>query len=288
MKRIFTIVAASGDFSIIIPSWNNLPFLQKCIFSIRNHSAGKHQIIVHANEGSDGTLEWLQSENILYTHSRDNIGICAAFNCALKRAEKQFVLYLNDDMYVLPGWDEALTQVIPESSLWMLSSTMIEPHESGNACVIVADYGDALASFREDDLLNEFAGLQKNDWSGASWPPVLLPRQLWESVGGFSEEYFPGMYSDPDLAMKLWQKGVRYFRGAGSSRVYHFQSKSTQRILQNNGRLLFMKKWGVTPSFFYREYLQMGQPWRGASGKLPNFSRIWLNRLRVSVQTYFL
>ncbi len=275
---------AGRKFSIIIPSWNNLPFLKMCIASLRRNSKYSHQIIVHANESSDGTAGWLAKENIPFTASRENIGICRAFNQALPLAKNNMVMYMNDDMYALPQWDEALAAAIPESPAWMLSSTMIEPRESRNGCVVVADYGSTLESFRENDLLKDFPGMTKPDWSGASWPPVMTPRQLLMDVGGFSEEFSPGMYSDPDLAMKLWQRGVRYFRGAGKSLVYHFQSKSTNRIPLNNGRLTFMKKWGITPSFFYKEYLRMGQPWTGTLAEASD-SLAWVNRLSVRLRT---
>ena len=41
--------------SILIPTWNNLPYLKLAVDSIRRHSACSHQIIVHVNDGSDGT-----------------------------------------------------------------------------------------------------------------------------------------------------------------------------------------------------------------------------------------
>ena len=46
-----------------------------------------------------------------------------------------------------------------------------------------------------------------NDLQGSHWAPHLIPRDLWERVGGFSEEFNPGFASDPDLNMKLWMEG---------------------------------------------------------------------------------
>ena len=60
-------------FSIVIPTWNNLAFLKLCIQSIQRNSYYNHQIIVHVNDGSDGTLEWIKKAGIDYTHSEQNI-----------------------------------------------------------------------------------------------------------------------------------------------------------------------------------------------------------------------
>ena len=47
-------------FSILIPSFNNLKYLKLCLHSIKINSKFDHQIIIHVNEGSDGTLEYVK------------------------------------------------------------------------------------------------------------------------------------------------------------------------------------------------------------------------------------
>ena len=74
-------------FSIIIPTWNNLDLLKLCIRSIRENSSHDHQIIIHVNDGSDGTLDWVLSQGITYSASPQNIGICLAVNEAAMHAK---------------------------------------------------------------------------------------------------------------------------------------------------------------------------------------------------------
>jgi len=66
--------------------------------------------------------------------------------------------------------------------------------------------------------------------------------------------------------MKLWQAGVRYFKGIGNSKVYHFGSKSTKRIKKNKGSDMFLMKWGLTSNSFVTHYLQRGKPFEGNLG----------------------
>ena len=42
-----------------------------------------------------------------------------------------------------------------------------------------------------------------------------MPVELWDLVGGLSTEYSPGMYSDPDFSKKIYEAGVRIFKGKG-------------------------------------------------------------------------
>ena len=92
-------------FSILIPTFNNLEYLKICINSIKKNSKFNHQIIVHVNEGTDGTLQYLKDNNIEYTHTKENVGMPKALNMASKNAILNYILISHDDFYYCPGWD---------------------------------------------------------------------------------------------------------------------------------------------------------------------------------------
>lgn len=249
-------------FSIVIPTWNNLPFLQLAVETIQRHSAHAHEILVHVNDGSDGTLAWVRAQGIKHTASPDNIGICFAVNRVAALATQPYLLYLNDDMAVLPGWDTRLIEVAQrlEGQRFMLSSTMVEPGGANNRCTVAADYGRDTASFREAELIAALPSIRRAHWLGSTWPPTLLPTWMWTEVGGYSTELSPGMSSDNDFSMKLWHAGCRTFIGLGDSFVYHFACVSTGRIVKNDGRLQFLHKWGISQRDFDRICLHRGEP----------------------------
>lgn len=179
-------------FSILIPSWNNLAYLQCCVDSIRRNSAYAHQIIVHVNDGSDGTLDWVNAERLDHTYSADNVGVCHALNAAAQCVRTDYVVYMNDDMFVCPEWDVHLEQAIAScpDHKYYLSATMIEPVKTNNTCVLAPyDFGSHPDHFREAELLAQLPQLHKADWHGASWPPALVHRSLWEEVGGYDVAY---------------------------------------------------------------------------------------------------
>jgi hypothetical protein len=249
-------------FSIIIPTWNNLPFLQLAVDTIRRHSAHAHEILVHVNDGSDGTLAWVRAQGLKHTASPDNVGICFAVNRVAALATQPYLLYLNDDMAVLPGWDTRLLEIAQrlDGRRFMLSSTMVEPGGANNRCTVAADYGRDAATFREAELIAALPTLRRAHWLGSTWPPTLLPTWMWTEVGGYSTELSPGMSSDNDLSMKLWHAGCRTFIGLGDSFVYHFACVSTGRIVKNDGRLQFLHKWGISQRDFDRICLHRGEP----------------------------
>lgn len=262
-------------FSILLPTWNNLELLKLCVRSIRENSAFPHQIIVHVNDGSDGSLEWVRAQGLDHTHSPQNIGICFAVNEAAMLARHDYILYLNDDMYCCPGWDTALLDKAKQldTDLFMLSGTMIEPVHTNNPCVLVQDYGRSPENFAEQQLLADLPRHQKADWYGATWPPTLVHKKWWFKVGGYSTEFSPGMSSDNDFSMKLWHAGCRVFLGVGSSLVYHFQSKSTGKVKKNDGGRQFLLKWGMRQSVFDHYYLRRGAEASGTALSEPEDTR---------------
>lgn len=244
--------------------------LQLCVSSILKNSCHRHQIILHINEGNDGTREWAEKQRLDHTFSEANIGVCYAVNAAAGLAKTDYILYLNDDMYVCPDWDKHLwdeIQLMPDK-LFYLSATAIEPFDAGKKCAITPySFGTTPADFREGELLLKYQSLPMHDWNGASWPPSLVHRDIWNAVGGYSVEFFPGFYSDPDFSLKLWQLGVRNFKGVSRSRVYHFLEHSTKRMGNRKvkgGNILFLNKWGISANMFYEFYLRMGSTYNGS------------------------
>ena len=247
-------------FSIIVPTFNNLNYLKILLQSIKKNSTYKHDIIVHVNEGSDGTVDYLNKEKIKYTHTKKNVGLCSGVNIASKEALTNYILYTHDDMYFCPNWDKFLESEIDSlnTNAFYISGTMIEK----NGGHIQLDCGEVYNNFDEEKLLNRFNELNYNDHQGSHWAPHIIHKDYWNRVGGFSEEFNPGIGSDPDLNMKLWNAGVRIFKGVGKFRVYHFGSvvlRKKTNFVRNKGSKTFLIKWGITPKFFVKYYLRGGK-----------------------------
>jgi len=246
-------------FSILIPTWNNLPFLKLCVESIRRHSRYEHEIIVHVNEGSDGTLDWVRAEGLQHTFSRGNVGVCLALNDAARLATSDWILFMNDDMYCTPGWDQALVQALDAvgGKPAYLAAQLIEPVDTGNEQVVVADFGSHPSQFNEAGLLAHVQQMPAAvDRNGMALQPMLLHRRLWQLVGGYSIEFGPGMSSDDDLLMKLWLVGCRVFRVVSASRIYHFGCSTTGRVKKNRGGREYLLKWGISQRGFIRGYIR--------------------------------
>lgn len=254
--------------SILIPTYNNLEYLKLCVKSIKKNSKYKNQIIPHVNVGDDGTIKFLENENIIFTHTKYNSGICEGINKAAKLAKFDYLLYAHDDFYFCPNWDLILeneVKMIGHNNFY-LSGTMM------NEGQIKFDCGDSPNTFNETKFLNNHKKYNYYDFQGSTWAPSLVHRDIWNKVGGLSEEYFPGTGSDPDFNFKLWNIGVRIFKGINDFKVYHFGSvvlrNKLNKLKLNNkygsrGAKLFLIKWGISIKFFKRFYLKSDEKYNG-------------------------
>ena len=255
-------------FSILIPTFNNLEYLKFCIRSIKKNSKYTNQIIPHVNIGNDGTIDFLKHENIDYSYTEYNSGICEGINKAAKLAKYDYFLYAHDDFYFCPNWDEILLNEVNKigHKNFYLSGTMMKNGQINFNC------GDTPDNFDEQKFLDNYKDHNHYDFQGSTWAPSLVHRDTWNKVGGLSEEYFPGTGSDPDFNKKLWDLGIRIFKGINNFKVYHFGSivlrNKLNKIKKNNrygsrGAKLFLLKWGISIKFFKKFYLKSNDYYDG-------------------------
>ena len=246
------------NFTILIPTYNNLKYLKLFCKSIKINSNFEHQLIFHINDGSDGSYDYINNNKYQFTHSKMNIGLCSSITEASKLIKNEYVLYSHDDMYFCKNWDKFLIEEVQKqnNNLFYFSGTNIS-YKNG---ILNFDCGNTPENFDQIKFDNFCEKDNSPDLQGSHWAPHLIHRELWDKIGGFSEEFNPGDGSDPDFCMKLWLENVRIFKGISKFKVYHFSSVTTRKgmIKLNNGTKIFTLKYGFNPRYFRKYYLKGG------------------------------
>jgi len=279
--------------SIIIPTFNNFHYLKFFLQSLKINSEFDHEIILHINDGSDGTLEYALKNNIKHTHSKSNIGLCSSMNNAYTLTTTDYILYAHDDMYFCKNWDIFLTDEIKNqnNNQYYLSGTNVSTRHG----LINFDCGSTYLDFDEKKFHNFCLQDETPDLQSSHWAPHLIHKELWDKIGGFSEEFNPGDGSDPDFCMKLWKQNVRIFKGVSKFKVYHFNSLTTRndKIILNNGTRTFLSKYGFNPKFFRKHYLRGNNsviPFKGRlNNPKKNFSMLLdlsINKIKYTINKF--
>ena len=119
-----------------ISTFNNLPYLKIAIDSVRKNSYSKNApFIIHAENCSDGTDEWLKENgekyNLEYYIDKNDVplGIGGGMNFCANRVETEYIMFLHSDFYVTTNWDKSLLEVFdkyPNDKMWVCSHR-VEP-----------------------------------------------------------------------------------------------------------------------------------------------------------------
>lgn len=103
----------SNDFvSVTIVTYNSGRFIKRCLESVLGQKYDRKEIIVIDNDSTDGTTDILEqfSDRCRIIYNSENIGFAAAQNQAIAASKGQWILTLNPDVLLLPGFIQALVK----------------------------------------------------------------------------------------------------------------------------------------------------------------------------------
>jgi GT2 family glycosyltransferase/glycosyltransferase involved in cell wall biosynthesis len=249
--------------SVVVLSYNKSDLTQRCLESLeRCRDGSPMQVVVVDNASVDDSVRHLEAWQAEHPGERDlvvnavNRGFSGGVNDGLARCRGDFLVVLNNDTVVTPGWMRGLRRHLQaDPSLGLVCPVT---NNIGNEAQIALPSGSV-------SEVCEYARAYTLDRAGSCFPLriaaffcVMMPRGAWEAVGALDERFFPGFFEDDDYCLRLAQQGWRV-GCAEDVFVYHELSASfdaegarrKQEIFERN-KTLFEQKWGRWQPHVYR------------------------------------
>ena len=222
--------------TFVIPSRNNLEFLQLAYKSIRDLKT-KHEILVLNDASTDGTQEWMDSlgddDLIIYNNpGPERIGIVGMFDKGIEMARTEIIMAFHADMIAAPKLDENILKHLKKGTV--VSATRVEPHlhppgpekitinfHIGKECE--ADNFDHKAFIKWCNKV----GLKETKTTEGIFAPWCMYKEDFLAVGGHDELFAPQSKEDSDLFNRFQLKGYKFIQ-PWDALVYHFTSRGSR------------------------------------------------------------
>lgn len=236
--------------SIVIPIFNNWRYTYACLRAIRERSGDdiSYEVIIANDASTDETSLMLEHINgAVVVNNHNNLGFLRNCNNAIKYAQGEYILFLNNDTEVQHNWLKPLLNIFYNfNNVGIVGGQLLYPNgriqEAGG---IICQNGWGHSYGRgEHPKYYEFNYVKEVDCIiGAC---LMIKKDLFLSLGGFDESFAPAFYEEFDLAFTLRMEGYKIMYQP-DSKILHYESSSYGTETKNNQSIInrrkFCNKW---------------------------------------------
>ena len=242
-----------GLVSIVTLSWNAPEFTIKALQSIREHTAEPYEVIVVDNGSGPETLKALATiddPHVRIIYNKTNRGFSGGNNDGIAHARGDYVIVLNNDVIVTPGWADGLVDAFRR-----LPGLGISAPRSN---LVTGDQQLPSVQYRDESEMQAFSLQRRREFAekgyitdraiGFCW---CISREVLEQVGALDERYAIGNFEDDDYCMRVRAAGY-WIYVCDDVFIHHFGSRSfaannvDYRATMNENWARFAKKWGMS------------------------------------------
>lgn len=204
-----TVVGETVFFSVVIPTYNRLPILEKCLRALEvqdlsaSSSVTDYEIVLVDDGSTDGTLEWLQAHKEEFPHVRwfeqDHAGPAAARNLGVEKALGDTIIFIDSDLVVLPNFLQAHANELVQGQKKLASDRFFT-------------YGAVVNTCNFDHPTSE--PYKITDYSAAFFATgnVAIPKHWLEKAGLFDTSFQLYGWEDLELGVRLKKLGLQLIK----------------------------------------------------------------------------
>ncbi len=191
-------------FSVVIPTYNRKPILEKCLRAMESQvlrpdgQVQGYEIVLVDDGSTDGTVEWIKGSSAEFSHvklyEQDHEGAAIARNFGVQKAEGDTIIFIDSDLVVL------------DSFLQYHADALTAAYETGNERVFT--YGRVVNTCNFEAPTTE--PFKVTDYSRAFFATgnVAIAKRWLIEAGLFDTQFTQYGWEDLELGVRLKNNGL--------------------------------------------------------------------------------
>lgn len=244
--------------SIVIPVLNQWNHTENCLKSLlRSPMIQNLEIIIVDNGSTDGTrlaLASLQHPSVQVVALSKNKGFAGAVTIGSQLATGDYLVFLNNDTIVPPGWlDRLIYPLMKHEDIGMVGP--MSNHVGNDQMLDFFIPGDT--EVWNEKWLQDFYDLNKGqleDTDRLGFFCVAIRKKLFDQIGSLDDGYYVGMFEDDDYCERIINSGHRLVR-VEDAFVYHHGNATFNKLSQEQYKMIFDRN----KSYFEKKW---NKPWK--------------------------
>ena len=220
--------------SFIIPSRNNLKYLQQAVQSIHNCYGTNHDIVLLDDASDDGTWEWIQSlpgEHVISYRNEgpDRVGHTILYDKGVELSRTKAFTIFHADMITTPSHIPNLLKHLTKKTV--VAATRIEPplHPPGPEKYVRA-FGFEPEEFKKGEFVAEVVELEKANngkTTNGIFAPWCMYKEDFQAIGGHDPLFAPMELEDSDIFNRMYLAGYNLIQSRDSL-IYHMTCRGSR------------------------------------------------------------
>ena len=199
-------------FSVVIPTYNRQPILEKCLRALEQQSFPSttpvtgYEVIVVDDGSTDGTVDWLEEYGTHFPHlqlyEQEHLGPAAARNLGIQKSRGEIIIFIDSDLVVLD-------QFIHSHAIGLMHGNRLDNKNQPPRCFT---YGRVINTANFNHPTQE--PYKITDFSAAYFATgnVAIPKHWLETAGLFDSRFQQYGWEDLELGVRLKELGLKLIK----------------------------------------------------------------------------
>jgi hypothetical protein len=232
--------------SVVIVNYNGEKYIKQCVDSVLKSAGAKFEVVIVENGSTDGSLKLLKKEYgksklVRIVESGENLFFSGGSNLGARKADGDWLVFLNSDTVVEPDWLVELVKQAKKDKKQLLQPKILSAKaknliDNAGGRYVWPGFGVGVGRRQIDE--GQFDGKRQVDFANGTC--LMIKRKFFFEIGGF-DEWYRFFYEDVDLNLRAKKMGGKAM-AVGESVIHHLGGVSFKQNVADDQVIYYVRR----------------------------------------------